>query len=86
MYLATTFYYAVTHVLYHARKLVGSYVGMRIGKDCGTCSMLAEDIEHALDAATFLAAGVELAIGIGACTTLAKAVVRFGVHCVRAGY
>ena len=58
---------------------------MSIGKDGWACTMLAEHIQHTFYAATFLAASVQLAVGVGSCTALAETVVRFGVNGVSAG-
>ena len=56
--LSAALYYPVADVLDDTRKFVCSYMRMRIGQYCRACTMLAEDIEDALDAAAFLASGI----------------------------
>ena len=47
--------------------------------------MLAEYIENLLDGAALLAARIQLAVGVGACPTLAETVVALAVHLLRLG-
>ena len=58
---------------------------MGIGQDIRRGTVLAEDIENLLDVATLLAARIQLAIRIGTCPTLAKAVVALRVHLLGLG-
>ena len=86
MDLTATTQYCEAHILYHAGQFVGTYMRVGIGQNCGACPVLAEDIQNTLYAAALFAARVELAVGIGTCTTLAKAVVRFGIDLMGARY
>ena len=85
MHLATTVKDGVAHVLNDARQLVAAYVGMSVDEDVLARAMLVKDAQDAVYRATLLAAGVEFAIAIGTCPTLAKAVVAVGVHLSLAG-
>lgn len=57
---------------YHTRQFVGSYMGMGISQNVGIGSMLAEDIQYLVHTAAFLAAGIQLSIAVGTCSTLPK--------------
>ena len=46
--------------------------------------MLAEDVEYLVHIAALLAAGIELAVGVGTRAAFAEAVVRLGIHGLRA--
>ena len=59
---------------------------MGISQDIRRRSMLAEHVENLLRRAALLGACVELAIRVGTCPTLAKAVVALAVHLLRTGY
>ena len=48
--------------------------------------MLAEHVQNLLDGTALLGTGIKLAVGIGACPTLAKAVVALAIHLLRLGY
>ncbi|EMR01670.1 hypothetical protein ADICEAN_03189 [Cesiribacter andamanensis AMV16] len=66
--------------LHHAGQLVGANVGVGIYQNIGGGAMGHKDLQHAAHIAPLFAAGVELAIRIGARTPLAKAVVALGVY------
>ena len=78
--------YGAAHVLNHTGQAVGAYVGVRIGQYGFTGSVLAEYVQYAVRIAAFLAAGVELAVRVGAGTALAKAVVGLRVYLMGAAY
>lgn len=44
--------------------------------------MLAENVQNLVYIASFLAAGIKLAVRIGAGSSFAEAVVRFGIDCM----
>ena len=75
MDLAAAVYDGVADVLDYARQAVCAYVRMGIGQYCRAGAVLAEYVQYAVCAAAFLAAGVELAVGICAGSALAKTVV-----------
>ena len=79
VHLSATAQNGVAHVLNHTRQLVGADVGVCVGEYRHGGSVLAEDVENLLHVAALLAARVELAVAVGTCSALAKAVVRFGV-------
>ena len=85
MHLATTTKDGVAHILNDTRQLVCADMRMRISEDIRRGTMLTEHVEYLLDIATLLAAGVELAITIGTCPTLAKTVVALRVNLLRLG-
>ena len=85
MYLATTLQNGVAHVLNDTWQLVRTDVWMGISQNIGRCTMLTEHIENLLNRTTLLATGVELAIRIGTCPTLAKAIVALRVYLLRLG-
>ena len=85
MHLATTVKDGVTHVFYHTRQFVGSYMRMGISQDIGVGSMLAEDIQNLVHTAAFLAAGIQFSIAVGTCSTLTKTVVALGIHLLGLG-
>ena len=86
MHLASALKDSVAHILYYPRQLVGTKVRVRIGKNSGARTELAECIQHPLDASALFASRVELAVGVCTCSTLAEAIVRFGVHRMRTAY
>lgn len=85
MHLAPTLKDGVAHVFYHTRQFVGSYMGMGISQNVGIGSMLAEDIQYLVHTAAFLAAGIQLSIAVGTCSTLTKTIVAFGIHLLGLG-
>ena len=85
MHLAAAVDDGVAHVLDDAGQTVGTDVGMGIGQDIGGGAVLAEHVEYLLGIAALLGTGVELAVGIGTGTALAKAVVALSVHLLRLG-
>ena len=85
MYLATTLQNGVAHVLNDTWQLVRTDVWMGISQNIDRCTMLTEHIENLLNRTTLLATGVELAIRIGTCPTLAKAIVALRVYLLRLG-
>ena len=68
------------HVFYDAGKPVGADMGMGIYEDGGGGSVLTEDVEDPVGVAAFLAAGVELAVGEGSCSSFPEGIVGFGVY------
>ena len=58
-------------------------MGVGISQDVGGCPMLTEDVEYLLYGATLLGARIELAVRVGSCPTLAKAVVALGIDLLR---
>ena len=77
--LASATYDCVAHVLDDTGKTVGAYMGMGITEYIHRCAVLAEHIPNFINIAALLAAGVELAVGVGSRPTLAKAVVALGI-------
>ena len=86
MHLAATCYYALAHILYHTRQFVGTDVWMSIYKDILLCSVLMKNVQNTVYIASFLASGVEFAIGISTGATLAEAVVAIAIHHSLASY
>ena len=80
MHFAAALKNGVAHVLDDAGQLVGADVRMGVHQDGGGSTVLAEDVEYLVHIAALLAAGVELAVGVGSRTTFAEAVVRLRVH------
>lgn len=74
-----------THVGDDAAELVGADVGMGINGDGGVGAVFDEAADDFLHVAAFGAAGVELAVGVGACAALAEAPVAVGVDLLGAG-
>ena len=70
----------LAHVLDDARQAVGSDMGVGIDQNIGVGTMLHEDTKDLLAVATFLAAGVELAVAIGSGSPFPKGVVALGIH------
>ncbi len=62
-----------THPGDDATETVGAYVGMGVEEDVGVGSMLHKTFQHVAHIATLGAAGIEFAVGIGACTAFSKA-------------
>ena len=85
MYLATTAQNGIAHVLDDLRQTVSTDMRMGIGQNGRRSSVLAKHVENLIDITALLGASVELAIRIGACTTLAKAVVTFAVNLLSTG-
>ena len=83
MHLSPTTQDLLTHPLDHPWQLIGADMGMGIDQDSRACPMLTKDIQDLIDGTPFLAACVELSIGVGTGTPLAKAVIRFAVDGVR---
>ena len=83
MHLASTTEDGVAHVFYHSRQLVRADMRMGIGKDVCRSTVLTEYVKNLFDVATLLAAGVELAVGIGSCPTLTEAVVTLAIYLLR---
>ena len=85
MHFATALKNGITHGLDDTRQFVGTDMRMGIGKDIGRCAMLTEYIQDLLYRTTLLGAGIQLAIGIGACPTLTKAVVALAINLLGLG-
>ena len=68
-----------TNILQELYELVRADVGLGIDEDISGCSVLDHPLIESSDAAVGHA-GVELSVGIGACTTLAKANIGFGIQ------
>ena len=77
---ATTGKDGLAHVLDDARQAVGADMRMGVGEDGWAGSVLYEDLQDAVGVAALLAARVELAVAVGSCPTLAKAVVALRVN------
>ena len=80
VHLAATGKDGLAHVLDDTRQAVGTDMRMGIGEDGRAGSVLHEDLQDAVGVAALLAARVELAVAVGPCPTLAKAVVALGVN------
>ena len=83
MHLAAGAEDGVTHVLDDARQLIGTDMRMGIGQDGRRGTMLTEHVQNLLYRAALLGTGVQLAVAISTCPTLAEAVVALGVHLLR---
>ena len=70
----------VTHILNDSRQLISTNMRMSVSQDIRRGTMLAEYIENLLYRATLLTACIELAIRIGTCSTLAKAVIALCIN------
>ena len=86
MHFAARFQYRVPHVFYHPRQSVGTDVRMGIGQYGRRSTVLAEHIENLLRISAFLAAGIEFAVGVCACSAFAETIVGIRVYYIFAGY
>ena len=84
MHLAAAADNRVAHRLDDLRQAVGADVRMGVGQDVGRGAVLTEHAQDLVRVAAFLRAGIELAVGVGPCPTLAEAVVALGVDQLRA--
>ena len=79
MYLAAACQNGLAHGLDYFRQFVGADVRVHVHEYVDGCAVLAEPLQHGVDRPALLAAGVELAVGIGAGAALAETVVAVGV-------
>ena len=80
MVFAAVLFDCMAHVGYDAAQPVGADMCVRVDGNGGVGSVLYETSQHILDIPALGAAGVELAVGIGACTAFTETPVAFGVH------
>lgn len=79
MYLAARLQNSITDILDDAGQLVGTYVGVCIGKYGRRGPVLAQNSQDTFYRASLLAAGIEFPVGKGTGSALAKTVVRLVV-------
>ena len=85
MHLTTTPLYLKPHVLNDARQLVGADMGMDIGQDRCRGAMLTKHVEYLVHVAPLFAAGIEFAVAVGTCPTLAEAIIALRVNLLGLG-
>jgi hypothetical protein len=85
VYLSSITEDGVANGLNDLRKTIGTDMGMGIGQDGGGGSMLTEHPQYLVNGTAFLGAGIEFAVGVGACPTLAETIVALAVHLLGAG-
>lgn len=78
MYLAARGKDGFAHGLDDGRQTVGADVRMRVDQDVVLRPVLIEDAQYFVDRSAFLAAGIQLAVGVSPGSALAEAVVRVG--------
>ena len=79
MYLAARGEDGFAHGLDYGRQAVGADVGMCVDQDVVLCPVPVEDAQYLVDGSAFLAAGIQLAVGVSPGTAFAEAIVRVGV-------
>ena len=70
----------VTDIGYYSAQLVGANMGVGVDGNGRVGAMLNKTFQHVLDIAALVAAGVEFAVRVGACTPFPETPVAVGVH------